>query len=128
MDRVAPNAVQHKLDGILIFVSDPCCGIIFAEPWMGKVFGLLELVILSLPIIIAFLFGSVMWRFITTFLVLTALLFILVPTMSITLWGCAWLCAALAVYQRRRRRQTLPSRTTSGPTSDASRASHANSS
>jgi len=43
MDGIAPNAVQHKLDGILTFVSDPCCGIVFAKPWMGIVFGLFVL-------------------------------------------------------------------------------------
>ena len=105
LDRIAPNAVQHKLDAILTFVSDPCCAIVFAKPWMGIVFGLLELVILLLPIIMAFLFGSGMWRFTTIFLTLTAPLFILAPTMMMTVWGCAWLCVALAVYQRRRVRQ-----------------------
>jgi hypothetical protein len=102
-EHIAPNAVRYKIDGVLTYVSDPCCGIVFAERWMGIVFGVVELAVLLLPIAIAFFLGLGKWRFLALLFVLSAPPFILVPRTLMTLWGLGWVFAVLAVWQRRQK-------------------------
>jgi hypothetical protein len=75
---------------------------------LGLVYGLsrlaVELAIMLSPIGVAFLLGTGWWCLGAVIFALPAPLFILVPGVMWTLWALAWVCAALAVYERMRMR------------------------
>ena len=100
-EKVPPNATVYRLDGIAAYVSNPCCFILFAEPWMGMVFGVLELLVIASPAIFAFVFGKGLGRFVALLLCPLALLYILVPLVAWSCWGLAWLSMFVAILEKR---------------------------
>jgi hypothetical protein len=55
-----------------------------------------------LPITIAFVFGAGKWRFVTIPCCIAAFAAALVPAVSWTAWGAAWISMVLALLSRRR--------------------------
>src|SRR6266480_3119907 len=57
--QVRRSATIYQLDEIVSFVSEPCCLIVFLQPWMYPTFyGLYYLFVIFAPAIFAFAFGK----------------------------------------------------------------------
>src|SRR6266571_1212274 len=103
--QVRRSATIYQLDEIVSFVSEPCCLIVFLQPWMYPTFyGLYYLFVIFAPAIFAFAFGKGWCPLFLLPAYTMMFIFILVPIMAWTCWGFAWLSAFLAIIEERRAR------------------------